>query len=378
MPRSAVRYDTDMRSRATLLAFMLVTGALALPHFAHAAIPFFGPIIPPPSVSGVPGSDTCAAGWGMLITVINNIIELLLTLAIVFVAPIMIAYAGFLYVINPYKPGERTHANSILLNTIAGIVVALAAWLIVDAVMAVLYNKNAPGFAGATWWSIVSSGGVADCINLAGATPQVPSAPPGITTSVTPTGPAISTVGTSGQPVTVSFAPTQSDASLQGGYAAANKYSAEIASACSGSAIPNCPVVITSIIAQESGGNPSVGCNAVGACGIIQLTQANGGTSCLSTDTTCITSQISKGVALFQKGYNLFPNIPNALAAYNSGVTTQAGQSVSGKNSALVASVDCPGYYAWQCATNPGGLAETQGYVANICRRITLNGGTCN
>ncbi len=152
---------------------LVASGAFALPHLAQAAIPFFGPIIPN-------GSNTCAAGWGMLITVINNIIELLLTLAIVFVAPLMIAWSGFLFVVNPVNAGGKEQAKKILTNTIVGIVIALAAWLIVDAVMAVLYNKNAPGFAGTTWWSIISSGGVGDCINLAGSNPtlgQGPGAP---------------------------------------------------------------------------------------------------------------------------------------------------------------------------------------------------------
>ena len=110
----------------------------------------------------------------------------------------------------------------------------------------------------------------------------------------------------------------------------------------------------------------------------MQLTQANGGTSCAATDTACVGAQIAKGVQLFQQGYNSFPNIPNALAAYNSGITTQAGQSVSGRNSAMVPSVNCPGYYAWQCPTNPGGLVETQNYVANICQNIASHGGACN
>ena len=65
---------------------LLVAGSLALPLAAQAGgIPFFGPIVPD-------AINRCAAGWGMLITVINNIISFLITLAIVFVAPLMIAW----------------------------------------------------------------------------------------------------------------------------------------------------------------------------------------------------------------------------------------------------------------------------------------------
>ncbi|MDP1707189.1 MAG: hypothetical protein Q8L30_01380, partial [bacterium] len=90
-----------MRFRTTLFAIFFAVGVFALPLAVHAGVPFFGPIIPPQSVTGIQGSEVCAAGWGMLIMVINNIISLLITLAIVFVAPLMIAWAGFLFVVNP-------------------------------------------------------------------------------------------------------------------------------------------------------------------------------------------------------------------------------------------------------------------------------------
>ncbi len=170
-----------MRFRATLLSVFAI-GLFVLPHFAYAAIPFFGPIIPQTA-----NQATCPAGWGMLMTVVNNIISLLITLAIVFVAPIMIAYAGFLYVINPFSPNGIGRAKTILLNTILGIVIALAAWLIVDAVMAVLYN---PAAAGGTWYSLVSSGGAPFCLPQAGSVSQ-PTAPSGVSVSgstVTPSG----------------------------------------------------------------------------------------------------------------------------------------------------------------------------------------------
>lgn len=373
-----------MRSRIPLLALFFVAGSFVIPQFAHAAIPFFGPIVPPPSVSGVAFSDVCPASWSMLIVVINNIVEFLLTLILVFVLPIMIAYSGFLMVVNQGNAAKLSEAKGILTNTIAGVVIALAAWMIVDAVMVALYNPAATsGTTTLQAWSTLISGNSTDlCLLQKGALPEAgtqPGAAPALTVAPAPSGgQPISTVGPNGQPVTVSFAPTQSNATLQAGYAAASGYSAQIASACSGSTIPNCTTVMTSLIAAESGGNPATACNSSNACGIMQLTQANGGTSCAATDTACIGAQIAKGVQLFQQGYNSFPNIPNALAAYNSGITTQAGQSVSGRNSAMVPSVNCPGYYAWQCPTNPGGLVETQNYVANICQNIASHGGACN
>ena len=94
------RYDRDMRSRAPLIALLFIVGMFVLPLAAHAAIPFFGPIVPD-------AANRCAPGWGMVITVINNIIQFLITIAIVFVAPIMIAWSGFLFVVNPVNAAGR-------------------------------------------------------------------------------------------------------------------------------------------------------------------------------------------------------------------------------------------------------------------------------
>ncbi len=93
--------------------------------------------------------------------VINNIISLLLTLAIVFVAPLMIAWAGFLFVVNPVNAGGKEQAKKILTNTIVGIVIALAGWLIVDAIMAVLYKPNASngGTTLTVWYNLVTGSG---------------------------------------------------------------------------------------------------------------------------------------------------------------------------------------------------------------------------
>ncbi len=151
-----------MRSRVSLFALLFVVGSFVFPHAAYAGgVPFFGPIVPI-------AYDVCPASWGLLIEVINNIISLLITLAIVFVAPLMIAYAGFLYVVNPLNPSGIDRAKTVLRNTIVGIVIALAGWLIVDAVMAVLYNPSA---AGGTWSSLISGNLNDMCIPQKGALP---------------------------------------------------------------------------------------------------------------------------------------------------------------------------------------------------------------
>jgi hypothetical protein len=151
--------------RSHILIPLFGVAFLIFPLAAHAAIPFFGPIIPAAQAS-------CPAGWALVMTVINNIISLLITLLIVFIAPLTIAWAGFLYVVNPVDPSGKSKAKSILIHTVVGLVVALAGWLIVDFVMAVLYNKDSTG---KTWSTLVTGGGDT-CIKIA--TQFNPATPP--------------------------------------------------------------------------------------------------------------------------------------------------------------------------------------------------------
>lgn len=159
-----------MRSRILFFTLLLAVGAFALPLATHAAaIPNFDPIIPKATAD-------CPAGWGMLITVINNIITVLLTLIIVFLAPIMIAYAGFLFVVNPVNAGGREQAKKILTNTIVGIIISLAAWMIVGAIMAALYKS--PDGTWGTWETLMTGGGSADdCLDQQGSRASAPTIP---------------------------------------------------------------------------------------------------------------------------------------------------------------------------------------------------------
>src|SRR5512146_1646554 len=171
--------------RSLLFIATITLSLTAVPHFAHAAIPFFGPIIP----AGYLGQPTsvCAGGWGLVMVVVNNLISFLLTITIVFVTPLMGAYAGFLFVVNPVSAEGKEHAKKILLNTIVGIILALASWLIVDAVMAVLYNSGAQsgGTTLGTWSSLVTTSGGDICIKLAAG--LAPGAPPAAVPPVTVT-----------------------------------------------------------------------------------------------------------------------------------------------------------------------------------------------
>ncbi|HUQ30419.1 MAG TPA: hypothetical protein VM103_02770 [Candidatus Paceibacterota bacterium] len=154
-----------MRVRPIFFAFALAVCFVTLPDLAAAKIPFFGPIIPQTG-SSVGDAAKCPLGWAALITVINNIISFLITIAITAVAPIMIGYAGFLFVVNPVNASGKEEAKTILWHTIIGIVIALSGYLIVNAVMAVLYKPEA---FGKEWYELVTKGGDDLCIRLTGA-----------------------------------------------------------------------------------------------------------------------------------------------------------------------------------------------------------------
>jgi hypothetical protein len=285
-----------MRSRVSFLATLCVVGFLSFPIVAQAGIPFLGPIIPPPSVSGVSGSDVCPAGWGMLITVINNIISLLITLAIIFVAPLMIAWAGFLLVVSQGDSGKRTQARKILTNTIIGIVLALAGYMIIAAIMAVLYNPGAT--SGKTtlgaWADIIGSRGEPFCLKVAGSLKQaVPGT--GVTAGV------ITQVGKAPGPCSSSNTACSTNIIQQGAQALNMNLTTAQAT------------TMSCIAMSESRGNPWSPESETGACGTFQITNRPGNWSnpefhkgSCSKDSSCNDPQCNLQTALLmlgQRGY---------------------------------------------------------------------------
>lgn len=220
---------------------VLVTAAMALPLAAQAAIPFFGPIIPD-------AQQYCPGSWGLVVTVVNNVISFVITMAITIIAPATIAYAGFLMVTNPYNPGNLSKAKGILGNVFLGIVLALASWIIVDAIMAVLYD---PGSAGGTWSQLITSGGIDPCLKQAASLEKLPRTTLGITGS-TPGDKGVYVDGRSAalcSPANTACSPAALEAA---GFA------------------PKEAMVMSCIAMTESSGNAGVGCNG-NACGIFQI-----------------------------------------------------------------------------------------------------------
>lgn len=92
----------------------------------------FGPIVPEECRS-------CPCGFGGVLAIIQNLVNFIIALAVIF-ATIIIAWGGFLYILSPANPGNRSLANKMLINAAIGLVITLSAWLIVDFVMKTLYG----------------------------------------------------------------------------------------------------------------------------------------------------------------------------------------------------------------------------------------------
>ncbi|MGH7175136.1 MAG: hypothetical protein ACREGR_02130, partial [Minisyncoccia bacterium] len=133
----------------------------ALPLVAHATgVPYWGPLVPP---DGSPNQgNVCPDAWGNVLQLINNAIALSITILIIFAAPLLIAYSGFLYLTSGANPSARGQANKVLTSTIIGIVVALAGYIIVDAVLTSLTYQGVSG-----WTSQVFSNGASTCLSVA-------------------------------------------------------------------------------------------------------------------------------------------------------------------------------------------------------------------
>ena len=291
------------------LTFFALGVATLLPPLAHAAgIPFFGPI-----VQGA--SQTCAGNFSGLLQTASNALAFLVTMAIVFIAPIMIAYAGFLMVFEPASPGGHKKARALLMNLVVGMVVALSAWLIVNMVLVGLTAKSI-----AQWTSGVFNGGAATCLP--------------INTSETYTGqtilPGSGMVSTSGAGVVNSG----SNAQCAAGNMACSP--AALESAGMGQTQAN---VMSCIAVTESSGNPSTppynqthsGSNST-ACGTFQITQTtwngmNPSGACSDWASSCQNAACNAQVAVTlvsRSGYSSW-TCPNCNAKAASCVNAYGG-----------------------------------------------------
>lgn len=113
----------------------------------------FGPIVPEVC-------RTCACGFGGVLAIVQNVVNFMIGISIIF-ATIIMVWAGGLYVLSAANPESRSTANKMLLNAVIGLLIVLSAWLIVDFVMKTLYNN---GSEFGPWNSILLGGSGDSCV----------------------------------------------------------------------------------------------------------------------------------------------------------------------------------------------------------------------
>lgn len=124
-----------MGNKGPWLFFVAGVAWLAIPAVALAQ-----GIVP---CMGIDDCNLCQVGQLM-----KNIINFLLASSI-FVAVIMFAYAGFLYGTSSGNEAKVTKAHKVFRNVFIGFLVAIAAWLVVQTIISVVFDGTA--FVGGNW-----------------------------------------------------------------------------------------------------------------------------------------------------------------------------------------------------------------------------------
>jgi hypothetical protein len=142
--------------RRHLPLFLSMLSFILLPLLVHAST-FTGPIDPSSTLCGCAGNE--APDYGCVLILIQNLMNFFIYFATL-VITMYIAMAGFAYMTSGGNPEKHGEANKRILNAVIGLMIVLGAWLIVNSVMSVLYQKSSFG----DWNSILSAKEASNCI----------------------------------------------------------------------------------------------------------------------------------------------------------------------------------------------------------------------
>lgn len=291
------------------------------------------------------------------------------------VAALLFFNAGFLYVTSPSNTGNISKAHSIFTSTLVGIIIILAAWLIINTIMVGLLNPSGPL---GTWNNVL-------CIAPTGSNALVGPPPPPL--NVVAAGPGY----VAGDFETNPAYPTGkvlSSAALSAGLANATSNCNAGAQTCTDYIIAQAtalgvdPNYALALAAVESGGctNPATCQSAVGAVGVIQLMPATARDLCGSTCAGMTDSEmrtllqdpstnITLGVKYMAQS-SAYVDAQMAADPDRFSHGTKADYMAAyynGGPTALQPSNDCGGTYTkFECTINPGGYVETQEYVEKM------------
>jgi hypothetical protein len=123
-----------------------MTFALSLTLFAGGALPAYAaaniPILDP-NFSIVPKECTaCPCNYYGLLQLVQNLVNAGVAIGII-AFTLALVYVGASIMLNPTNPEMRSKARSMLLNIVIGLIIVLAAWLVVDFIMKIVYDPKA-------------------------------------------------------------------------------------------------------------------------------------------------------------------------------------------------------------------------------------------
>ncbi|OGI85751.1 hypothetical protein A3A01_00160 [Candidatus Nomurabacteria bacterium RIFCSPLOWO2_01_FULL_39_17] len=123
-----------MHKITTLLILVLIIVIFSMPVFSFAAqIPPEGGLVQ----CGKGNEAPCT--FDDIMDLVNTIINFILGNLVIPIAAIMFAYAGFLLVTAGREAASaRTKAKTIFTNTLIGLIIAAACWLIIKTVLSIL------------------------------------------------------------------------------------------------------------------------------------------------------------------------------------------------------------------------------------------------
>ena len=120
-----------------IFAIAFVSVFCIVPQVTHAS-DLLGPLVP---CGNLKGTDYKECTICDLIILAANVLRFLVA-ASVLVAALLFLNAGVLYVLSPTNPSNIARAHSLFISTLIGLVVILAAWLIVNLIMDSLYDTR--------------------------------------------------------------------------------------------------------------------------------------------------------------------------------------------------------------------------------------------
>lgn len=125
-----------------IFLLVLILSAFGLPFFSYAQE--WSGVVPCGKVVDVEGKVVDKCEFKDFMKLLNNVIDFILKKMILPIAAILFAYAGLLLVTSGGGEG-KTKAKGIFWNAFIGLIIALAAWLIIHTLLAVL------GYTDAGW-----------------------------------------------------------------------------------------------------------------------------------------------------------------------------------------------------------------------------------